>query len=89
MVDRGGARSVQDPLSFRVAPQVHGALREYLDFARRAVDIELNSPSDNPLVSVAEQALISNGNFHPMVFAIAFDALRVALAHVGQLSERR
>jgi histidine ammonia-lyase len=89
VVDRGGARSVQDPLSFRVAPQVHGALREYLDFARRAVDIELNSPSDNPLVSVAEQALISNGNFHPMVFAIAFDALRVALAHVGQLSERR
>ncbi len=89
VVDRGGARSVQDPLSFRVAPQVHGALREYLDFARRAVDIELNSPSDNPLVSVAEQALISNGNFHPMVFAIAFDALRIALAHVGQLSERR
>jgi histidine ammonia-lyase len=38
---------------------------------------------------VADQALISNGNFHPMVLAIAFDALRVALAHVGQLSERR
>ena len=89
LVERGGARSVQDPLSFRVAPQVHGALREYLDFTRRAVEIELNSASDNPLVSVADQALISNGNFHPMVFAIAFDALRVALAHVGQLSERR
>ncbi len=89
LVEPGGARSVQDPLSFRVAPQVHGALREYLDTARRAVEIELNSASDNPLVSVADQALISNGNFHPMVFAIAFDALRVALAHVGQLSERR
>jgi histidine ammonia-lyase len=89
LAERGGAHSVQDPLSFRVAPQVHGALREYLDFARRAIEIELNSASDNPLVSVADQALISNGNFHPMVFAIAFDALRVALAHVGQLSERR
>ena len=89
LLERGGARSVQDPLSFRVAPQVHGALREYLDLARHAVEIELNSASDNPLVSVADQALISNGNFHPMVFAIAFDALRIALAHVGQLSERR
>ena len=88
-MDRGGTRSVQDPLSFRVAPQVHGALREYLDLARRAVEVELNSASDNPLVSVPDQALISNGNFHPMVLAIAFDALRVALAHVGQLSERR
>ena len=89
LLDRGGTRSVQDPLSFRVAPQVHGALREYLDLARRAVEVELNSASDNPLVSVPDQALISNGNFHPMVLAIAFDALRVALAHVGQLSERR
>ena len=83
LLDRDGARSVQDPLSFRVTPQVHGALREYLDFGRRAVEIELNSASDNPLVSVADQALISNGNFHPMVLAIAFDALRIALAHVA------
>jgi histidine ammonia-lyase len=85
----GAAGSVQDPLSFRVAPQVHGALREYVAFARRAVEIELNSASDNPLVSVETQTLVSNGNFHPIVMAIAFDALRVAIAHVGQLSERR
>ena len=50
---------------------------------------ELNAANDNPLVSVADQTLISNGNFHPMVLAIAFDALRVAIAHVGQISERR
>jgi histidine ammonia-lyase len=89
LLERGAAHSVQDPLSFRVAPQVHGALREYVAAARRAVEIELNSASDNPLVSVQDQTLISNGNFHPMVLAIAFDALRVAIAHVGQLSERR
>ena len=89
LLERGAAQSVQDPLSFRVVPQVHGALREYLAVARRAVEIELNAASDNPLVSLPEQALISNGNFHPMVLAIAFDALRVAIAHVGQLSERR
>jgi histidine ammonia-lyase len=89
LLERGAAHSVQDPLSFRVVPQVHGALREQLAAARRAVEIELNSASDNPLVSLEEQALISNGNFHPMVMAIAFDALRVAIAHVGLLSERR
>jgi histidine ammonia-lyase len=85
----GGARSVQDALSFRVVPQVHGALREYVTAARCAVTAELNAASDNPLVSVPDQALVSNGNFHPMVLAIACDALRIALAQVGQLSERR
>ncbi|MFD1506337.1 aromatic amino acid lyase [Georgenia yuyongxinii] len=85
----GGARSVQDPLSFRVVPQVHGALREYVTAAGRAVTTELNAAADNPLVSVPDDALLSNGNFHPMVLAIAFDALRIAVAHVGQLSERR
>src|SRR6266542_887770 len=85
----GGARSVQDALSFRVVPQVHGALREYIEAARSAVTTELNAAADNPLVSVPGQALISNGNFHPIVLAIACDALRIALAQVGQLSERR
>jgi histidine ammonia-lyase len=81
--------SIQDPLSFRVAPQVHGALRELLGFAHRAVETELNSQSDNPLVSVQDQAMVHNGNFHPIVLALAFDGLRGAIAHVGQLSERR
>jgi histidine ammonia-lyase len=85
----GGPRSVQDALSFRVVPQVHGALREYVAATRNAVTVELNSADDNPLVSVSDQAMISNGNFHPMVLAIACDALRIALAQVGQLSERR
>ena len=85
----GGGRSVQDPLSFRVVPQVHGALREYVTAARAAVTAELNAAADNPLVSVPDQALVSNGNFHPVVMTIAHDALRVALAQVGQLSERR
>jgi histidine ammonia-lyase len=89
LLGEGAPRSIQDPLSFRVVPQVHGALREFVAFARRAVEIELNSLSDNPLVSVTEQAMIHNGNFHPMVMALAFDALRPALAQVGQISERR
>jgi histidine ammonia-lyase len=89
LLEPGGARSVQDALSFRVVPQVHGALREYVTAARSAVTAELNAAADNPLVSVPDQALISNGNFQPVVLAIAHDALRIALAQVGQLSERR
>ena len=89
LLEPGGARSVQDALSFRVVPQVHGALREHVTAARRAVAVELNGTGDNPLVSLPDGAMVSNGNFHPVVLAIAFDALRVAAAQVGQLSERR
>jgi histidine ammonia-lyase len=84
-----GRRSVQDPLSFRVAPQVHGAFREFIRFLAEAVEVELAASDDNPYVSVAERRLISNGNFHPMVLALAADAVRPAAAHVGLLSDRR
>jgi histidine ammonia-lyase len=85
----GGAESVQDPLSFRVAPQVHGAFREVLAFAATSVETELAAMDDNPLVWITENRMISNGNFHPMLLALAVDAMRPALAHVGQLSDRR
>jgi histidine ammonia-lyase len=84
-----GAASVQDPLSFRVAPQVHGAFRETVQFAVAAVDQELAAMDDNPLVSIAEDRMISNGNFHPMLLALAVDAIRPALAHLAQLADRR
>jgi len=89
LLEPDGPRSIQDPLSFRVVPQVHGAFRELLGFVRGAVEVELNSMSDNPLVSVEDGSLVHNGNFHPMVLACAFDALRPAIAHVGLLSDRR
>jgi histidine ammonia-lyase len=89
LVEPGAAHSVQDALSVRVVPQVHGALRHFSTGLADAVAQELNAAADNPLVSVAGQTLISNGNFHPMVMAIAADALRIAVTHVGQLSERR
>ena len=83
------ATSVQDPLTTRVIPQVHGAAREVAAFAAQAVETELNAAADNPLSSIEAGRLISNGNFHPMLLALAVDAIRPALAHVGQLSERR
>jgi histidine ammonia-lyase len=85
----GAAASVQDPLSFRVVPQVHGATREVLRFATEAVAAELAAMDDNPLVAVEAGTMTSNGNFHPMLLALAIDALRPALAHVGQLADRR
>jgi histidine ammonia-lyase len=87
--DTDAPASVQDPLSFRVVPQVHGAFRDTTAFAAQAVETELNAQADNPLVSPSDGTLVSNGNFHPVLLAIGFDALRVAIAHVGQLSDRR
>jgi len=82
-------RSVQDPLSFRVMPQVHGALRDQVAAARATAELELNAIDDSPLVSIETERVLSTGNFHPMGLALAFESLRLALAHVGMLSERR
>src|SRR5215211_7544906 len=84
-----GRSSVQDPLSFRVMPQVHGALRDQVAAAREGVEVELNAVGDSPLVSIERDRLLSTGNFHPMGLALAFEAVRIALAHAGMLSERR
>src|SRR6202521_752876 len=87
--ERRNEASVQDPLSFRVVPQVHGAMREYIAIARRVVEVELNSSGDNPMVSLERDELISNGNFDPIVLGLSFETLRLAIAHVAMLSERR
>ena len=81
--------SVQDPLSFRVAPQVNGAYREQVTAAEHAVEVELNGIGDNPMVLIERDTMISNGNFQPMQLALAFDALRTGAAHVAMISERR
>lgn len=85
----GAAASLQDPLSIRTLPQVHGAFREQLAGARHAVSIELNGRGDNPLLVPETGRALSNGNFHALALALAFDALRVGIAHVGMVSERR
>src|SRR4051794_752498 len=89
LLESGVPASVQDPLSFRVVPQVHGAFRDVTAFAQQTLETELNAQADNPLVSPSDGTLVSNGNFHPILLSIAFDALRVTVAHVGQLSDRR
>ena len=67
---------MQDAYSFRCAPQVHGASRDLLDYVGRHVAIELNAATDNPLVLLEAELIVSNGNFHGQPVAFALDALR-------------
>jgi histidine ammonia-lyase len=80
---------VQDAYSLRCAPQVHGASRDLLAYAERTVAIELNAATDNPLVFVEDDELVSNGNFHGQPLAFALDAAAMALAELASISERR
>ena len=80
---------VQDAYSLRCAPQVHGASRDLLDYVERTVSIELNAATDNPLVLVDDDLLVSNGNFHGQPLAFALDALAMAVAEIADIAERR
>src|SRR2546426_7857202 len=80
---------VQDAYSLRCAPQVHGASRDLLDYADYTVSVELNAATDNPLVLVDDDALVSNGNFHGQPLAFALDALAIAVSELASVSERR
>ncbi len=83
-----GAR-VQDAYALRCIPQVHGAVRDALDFIRSKVEIELNAVTDNPLLFCEDEAVISGGNFHGEPMALPFDFLGIACAELGSISERR
>ena len=80
---------VQDPYSLRCMPQIHGACRDAIDYAMTALMQEANSVSDNPLVLVAEDAIVSAGHFHGEMVAMAADFASIAAAELGSISERR
>ncbi|HEY5028190.1 MAG TPA: histidine ammonia-lyase [Candidatus Angelobacter sp.] len=83
---------VQDAYSLRCIPQVHGAVRDTLEFCRRTFEIEMNSAVDNPLVFVkskGEGDIISGGNFHGQPLAFALDYMAIALSALAGISERR
>lgn len=75
-------RNLQDPLSFRTLPQLHGAARDALGFARGQVEIELNASQSNPLVVAGSDRIVSVGNFDALPLATALDLARLALAPV-------
>ncbi len=92
---------IQDPYSIRCIPQVHGAVRDALDYLLRVLDVELNAATDNPLVfpggGVADASalatggglVISGGNFHGEPIALALDFAKLAISELGAISERR
>ncbi len=85
--------NVQDPYTLRCVPQVHGAVRDAIAYAKWVMDIELNSVNDNPIIFVDEKTgavdVISAGNFHGEPIAIAADYMALALTELGNMSERR
>ncbi len=97
----GSMHKVQDPYSLRCVPQVHGAVRDALDYLRRVLDVEMNAATDNPLVfpgggvaavdvaATGGGLVISGGNFHGEPIALALDFAKLALAELGAISERR
>jgi histidine ammonia-lyase len=84
-----GCSRVQDAYSLRCMPQVHGAVRDALSYARQVFEIEMNSATDNPLVFAGEGDVISGGNFHGQPIALALDLMAIALAQLGGIAERR
>jgi len=87
-----GCGRVQDAYTLRCIPQVHGAVRDAIAYARWVFEIELNAVTDNPLLFIDEKGdveVISGGNFHGEPLAIAMDYLGLAVAELGNISERR
>ena len=80
---------VQDPYSFRCVPQVHGASKDAIRYAKEVFETELNSATDNPTILPDEDLIVSAGNFHGQPLAIALDLLSISLAELGSISERR
>ena len=80
---------VQDPYSFRCIPQVHGATKDAIRYVSSVLLTEINSVTDNPTIFPDEDKIISGGNFHGQPLAISYDFLAIALAELGNISERR
>ena len=80
---------VQDPYSFRCIPQVHGTVKDTIEYVRSVVDVEVNSATDNPTVCPDEDLIISAGNFHGEPIAMPMDFLAIALCELANISERR
>lgn len=82
-------KATQDPYSFRCIPQVHGACKDAINYVANVIFTEINSVTDNPIVLLDDDLIISGGNFHGQPIAIPMDYLGIAYAELGNISERR
>ncbi len=86
---RQGELRVQDAYALRCVPQIHGASKDCFKYVKEKVEIELNAATDNPLIFVDEEQVISGGNFHGQPMALPFDFLGIGLSELANISERR
>ena len=89
ILDNCQSDRVQDAYALRCIPQLHGACRDALEYVREKVEIELNAVTDNPLMFLDDEAVISGGNFHGEPMALPFDFLGIAASEIADASERR
>lgn len=80
---------VQDPYSFRCMPQVHGASADAINYVTGIILTEVNGVTDNPNIFPDQDKIISAGNFHGQPLALSLDFMAIALAELGNISERR
>lgn len=80
---------VQDAYSLRCMPQVHGAVKDTIEYVNSVIEIEVNSATDNPLIFADTREHIEGGNFHGEPVALVMDFLKIALSELGSISERR
>lgn len=88
LITQQGELRVQDAYTLRCIPQVHGASKDSVNYVLQKVIIEMNSVTDNPVITL-DGRVISGGNFHGQPMALAFDFLGIAVAELGNISERR
>ena len=88
-IQKGEKEHVQDPYSFRCMPQVHGASKDVISHVKSIFTTEINSVTDNPIIFIEEDKIISGGNFHGQPLAMGMDYLAIALSELGSISERR
>lgn len=89
LITRQGEKRVQDAYSIRCIPQVHGATWQALDYVKEKLEIEANAATDNPLIFEGGDIVVSGGNFHGQPIALAMDFLKIAVAELANISERR
>ena len=89
LITSQGEIRVQDAYSLRCMPQVHGASRQAVDYVKQVLTVEQNAATDNPLVFSDTGKVVSGGHFHGQPVALAMDFLKLAIAEMADISERR
>lgn len=89
LTTRQGEKRMQDAYSLRCIPQVHGATWQTLNYVKKTLEIEANAATDNPLIFEEDDLVVSGGNFHGQPIAFAMDFMKIGIAELANISERR